>query len=381
MVKIVVLGYGRIGSAIVDTLTSSKIVSGIGVCDSNYDVIKDLSKEKIEVFHIDVHDKNILVRVMKEYDIAVCALPSYLGFKVEEAAIEAGVDLVDVSYMSEDPFSLDARARDAGITIVPDCGVAPGLSNMLIGLGFQEFDKVDSIKILVGSLPQNPIPPLEYIITWSSEDLLEEYTRPVRIIENGTLKYVNPLTGIELIDFEGLGVFEAFYTDGLRTLLKTLNGKVEYMCEKTLRYPGHAEKILFLKEIGMLDEEPLDVDGVKMVPRKFLARLLEKRLGARDRDMLLLRVMLKGVKNSSTFSKIFQVIDMYDVEKNVTALSRTTAYTATGTALLLGMKMVKEKGILPPEIIGFNKRYMEYLLNYLEERKISIKEMESFEYK
>ncbi|MDW7986441.1 MAG: saccharopine dehydrogenase C-terminal domain-containing protein [Nitrososphaerota archaeon] len=370
-----VLGYGRVGSTIVDDLISSNIVSFIGVCDKNWENIKNLSFEKIQVYNFDLNDEITLVNLMKEYDVVICALPSYLGFKVEEAAIKAGVDLVDVSYTLEDPFILDSRARDANVTIVPDCGVAPGLSNMLVGYGYSEFDEVKSVKILVGGLPQNPIPPLDYIMTWSSEDLIEEYSRPVRIIEEGVLKYVEPLTGIELVNFEGLGIFEAFYTDGLRTLLTTLSSKILEMCEKTLRYPGHAEKIMFLKKLGMFDDEPLIIDDLKIEPRKFLAKLLDKKFRINLPDMLLLRIVLKGVKGGLEFSKIFQVIDLYDEEKNITALSRTTGYTAAGVALLLAKKIIREKGVLPPEMIGFNKMYMNHLLKYLAERGVTVLEI------
>ncbi len=378
-VRVLVLGYGLVGSVIVDDLVSSSLTSVVGVGDYNSEVIKGLHGEKVEGFRVDVRDRDELVRLMKKYDLVVGALPGSLGFRVEEAAVDAGVDMVDISYMPEDPFQLDSRAKDAGVTIVPDCGVAPGLSNLLVGYGYSKFDDVRSVKIFVGGLPRRPVPPLDYIITWSSEDLIEEYTRPVRIVKDGVLSYVEPLTGIELVRFEGLGEFEAFYTDGLRTLVKTFGDKVVEMWEKTLRYPGHVEKILLLKKLGMLNNDPLDVSGFKIEPRKFLIRLLDKNLRMKEPDMLLLRVVLNGVKDGSSLSKIFEVIDTYDKNKGLTALSRTTGYTATSVALLLGMGIINEKGILPPEIIGLNEKYTKYILKHLSERNIHIKEIDTIE--
>ncbi len=377
--KVLVLGYGFVGSVIVNDLVSSNLTSIIGIVDLNYERIKGLHNEKIETFNINVNDRDNLVKLMKRYDVVIGALPGSLGFKAEEAAVMAGVNMVDVSYMPEDPFQLDAKAKDASITIIPDCGVAPGLSNLLVGYGYSQLDEVRSIKIFVGGLPKKPIPPLDYIITWSSEDLIEEYTRPVRIIKNGSLMYVEPLTGIELVKFEGLGEFEAFYTDGLRTLLRTFGDKVIEMWEKTLRYPGHAEKIRLLKELGMLDTEPVNIEGTNVEPRKIIVKLLNKKLMKKEEDMLLLRVLLNGNKDGLPVSKLFEVIDMYDNVKGITALSRTTAYTATGISLLLGMGIINEKGVIPPETIGLNEKYMKYLLKHLFERNIHVKEMSIIE--
>jgi len=172
---------------------------------------------------------------------------------------------------------------------------------------------------------------------------------------------------------------DSFYTDGLRTLLRTFGNKVDEMWEKTLRYPGHAEKIILLKELGMFDVQPLDINGVKIEPRKIIIKLLDKKLRIREQDMLLLRVILSGVKNGLPVSRLFEVIDVYDERKNITALSRTTAYTATGVALLLGMKMIKEKGVVPPEFLGLNEKYMKYLLRHLSERNIHVYEKEIVE--
>ncbi|MEM3715073.1 MAG: saccharopine dehydrogenase C-terminal domain-containing protein [Nitrososphaeria archaeon] len=377
--KVLVLGYGLVGSVIVDDLVSSNLTSVVDVGDYNYEVVKILRGEKVEGFRIDVRDRSELIRLMRRYDLVVGALPGSLGFRVEEAAVDAGVNMVDISYMPEDPFQLDSRAKDAGVTIIPDCGVAPGLSNLLVGYGYSKFDDVRSIKIFVGGLPKRLVPPLDYVITWSSEDLIEEYTRTVRIVKDGVLSYVEPLTGVELVRFEGLGEFEAFYTDGLRTLVKTFGDKVVEMWEKTLRYPGHVEKILLLKRLGMLDRDPLDVDDFKVEPRKFLVRLLDKNLRIKEPDMLLLRIILNGVKDGSLLSKIFEVVDVYDEDKGLTALSRTTAYTATGIALLLGMGMISEKGVVPPEIIGLNEKYTKYVLKHLAEKNIHIKEINIIE--
>ncbi|MBS7637268.1 saccharopine dehydrogenase, partial [Candidatus Bathyarchaeota archaeon] len=224
-------------------------------------------------------------------------------------------------------MTLDERAIEAGVTIIPDCGVAPGLSNMLVGRSAQKLDEVHSIHILVGGIPARAEPPLGYTITWSPEDLLDEYTRKVRIVRDGMLTEVEPLTGLENMDLPGVGTLEAFYTDGLRTLLRTV--KAREMWEKTLRYPGHVEKIRLLRDLGFLDGESIEIEGLPIPIKRLTARILERKLyRPKVEDVLVMKVEVSGIRGGEDKRYTHYLLDRYDKERGITAMARTTAYTA-----------------------------------------------------
>ena len=233
-----VLGCGLMGSAIArDLVESGGMEVTIAARDERKlrEYVAQLGSERASAVGVDARDERALVELMRGFDVVAGALPGRLGFGAMRAAIEAGTDMVDISFMPQNPLELDDPARAAGVTIIPDCGVAPGLSNMFVGYGASRLDRVKEVHIKVGGLPQNPMPPLGYRITWSVEDLLEEYTRRARIVQGGHIKEVEALSGLELVDFPGIGELECFYTDGLRTLLHTV--KADVMDEKTLRIP------------------------------------------------------------------------------------------------------------------------------------------------
>jgi saccharopine dehydrogenase-like NADP-dependent oxidoreductase len=269
------------GSAAAEDLSNSLGHAEIVVADRNLatakDVVKRIGKGNLSCLQLDAAKKEMLVDALKNFDLVLGFLPPKLGFHLMEACIQAGKNLVDVSYMPENPLALHKKAVEANVTIVPSCGLAPGLSNLLIGHAVVNLDKVEKVHILVGGLPEKPVPPLGYVITWSPESLIEEYTSKARIFQDGRITEVEALTGLETVEFPKIGVLEAFYTDGLRTLLYTIRG-VKEMWEKTLRYPGHAEKIRLLKDLGFFSTEEITVNGVKLQPRQFTARLLEKQL-------------------------------------------------------------------------------------------------------
>ncbi len=255
--KAIVLGCGNIGSVAAEDLAHSMCSTEIVVAD--YDetkakgVVERIGASNLSWIKIDVTKHDELVDTLRGFDLAIGFLPGNLGYSLAEACIEAKKDLVDVSYMPEDPLPLNKAAVHAGMTIVPDCGLAPGISNVLVGHSVSGLEKVESIHVMVGGIPEKPVPPLDYVITWSAESLIDEYTRKAWIIKNGRKVEVEALTGLEQIEFPNVGRLEAFYTDGLRTLLHTMKGVVD-MWEKTLRYPGHAEKIGLLRTLGFFSE-------------------------------------------------------------------------------------------------------------------------------
>lgn len=199
--------------------------------------------------------------LLKNCDLVSGALPSELGFHAMKEAIDAGVDMVDTSFMQENPLVLDELARKNEVSVVPDCGVAPGLSHILVDHHLSMLKTAEGIHIMMGGLPQSPKPPLGYVVTWSVRDLIEEYTLPARIIRGKSIISVDPLSESDLVDVPGLGKLESFYSDGLRTLLHTVPD-VESMDERTLRYPDHVDKIRVLRDCGMFNKEPLFIEGL-----------------------------------------------------------------------------------------------------------------------
>jgi saccharopine dehydrogenase-like NADP-dependent oxidoreductase len=371
--KILTIGCGYIGSVLVRHLSERIPSAEIAVSDENREAImkaiSSIGRGNVKPLQLNIHDYDRLVKVAEDFDILVGLAPGRLGYKTVEAAIEAGVNMVDLSYMQEDPMTLNDRALKAGVTVIPDCGVAPGLSHILVGRAVSMLDKVKNVIILVGGIPQNRIPPLDYKVTWCVEDLIEEYVRRPKIVKNGKTIEVEALDGLEEVDFPGIGKLEAFYTDGVRTLHHSIKG-VENMWEKTLRYPGHAEKIKLLRDLGFFDETP--IDGVS--PRSLTIRVLERKLSLPEiKDLVAMRVDVDGVKNGREICYSYILIDYYDDERKVTAMGRTTAYTASAVIQLLARGEIKEAGVIPPERLGMDRKCFERIMEELERDGIRVR--------
>jgi saccharopine dehydrogenase-like NADP-dependent oxidoreductase len=371
--KILTIGCGYIGSVLVRHLSERIPSAEIAVSDENREAImkaiSSIGRGNVKPLQLNIHDYDRLVKVAEDFDILVGLAPGRLGYKTVEAAIEAGVNMVDLSYMQEDPMTLNDRALKAGVTVIPDCGVAPGLSHILVGRAVSMLDKVKNVIILVGGIPQNRIPPLDYKVTWCVEDLIEEYVRRPKIVKNGKTIEVEALDGLEEVDFPGIGKLEAFYTDGVRTLHHSIKG-VENMWEKTLRYPGHAEKIKLLRDLGFFDETP--IDGVS--PRSLTIRVLERKLSLPEiKDLVAMRVDVDGVKSGREICYSYILIDYYDDERKVTAMGRTTAYTASAVIQLLARGEIKEAGVIPPERLGMDRKCFERIMEELERDGIRVR--------
>lgn len=376
--KILVLGTGNIGSVIAKDLATNMPPAKIAMADKDLDRAQEAAARtgmrNISALQLDIFDRKSLIDTLRGFDLVVGALPGEIGHKVLKACIDAKVNMVDVSFMPENPLPLDEEARKAAVTIIPDCGVAPGLSHMLMMRGMSKLDKVHDAQILVGGLPAKGIPPLGYTITWSVEGLIDEYTRKARIVSNGKITEVEPLDSLEEIELPGVGKLEAFISDGLRTLLYTAKD-VENMAEKTLRYPGHIEKIRLLKELGFFDQEPVHVGALSISPKSVTVRLLERKLKKPNvQDILVMLVQVDGIKGGKRLRHSFFVLDRYDKRGKVTAMARTTAYTASCVAQLLAEKAIKEEGIIPPEKLGANEAIFKKLTVLLKKHGIRIKE-------
>ena len=373
--KVIVLGAGKMGSVIAEDFfkTGARITSG--------DI--DLARAKRvaelvdgEALVVDTSDYDSLVETLGDFDLVIGALPGDFGYRALEACIEAEKNVVDVSDCPEDPWALDERARDAGVTIIPDCGVAPGLSNLLVGIGASKLDDVEEVKIMVGGIPEHRVPPLDYIITFNADNLIDEYLREVTIVKGGKLVQVPALSGLEEIYFPGVGTLEAFYTDSLRSLLTSFPGATN-LSEKTLRYPGHVEKIELLKELGFFSEDPVMVQGVEVSPKSVSARVFDRSLTMPEvGDLLAMTLEISGKKDGRRKGYRYTVLEYFDHEAGVSAMARTTAYTTSITAQILIEGKVQEKGVVPMEKLGANHGFAKKMLEELGKRNVEINETE-----
>ena len=372
--RLLSIGCGYIGSVLAEELIHGLDFEELIISDSGKEKIEETAKklgERVVPLQLDITDYSNLLEVIENADLVIGLSPGRLGFNVMKACAEKKKDLVDLSFMAEDPFVFQKSASDAGVIIVPDCGVAPGLSNILIGRSSSQLDEVEDVSIFVGGLPQKPVPPLNYKVTWCVEDLFEEYTRKAKIIRNGKMVEVDALEGLEEIEFEGLGRFEAFFTDGVRTLHNTI--KAENMWEKTLRYPGHAEKIKLIKKFGLLEKEP--IASLNTSPWEFMIKFWEENLSFIEaRDLVLMRIGVSGRKDSAKILYTYEMIDYFDERKNITAMGRSTAYTAFAVIKLIIEKRIAQKGVVSPEILGMDKKIFAEIRHILKERNLEIKE-------
>ena len=375
--RVLVLGCGRMGSAIAMDMAQSDDVSKVVLGDfdekKTEQLAAKLESDKVLGQRVDVMDQQATVKLMKNFDIVMSALPYGINVLASKAAVEAGVNLVDLTY-EERQWELDTPAKEAGVTLVPDCGVAPGLANILAGYGVSLMDEAEEIHIICGGIPQKPVPPLGYRIVFETQGLVDMYCEKSRIVRNGKIVKVDTLSGLEKVQFPGLGELEAFYTDGLSTLLRVMKGKVKNMDEKTARWPGHAEKIRAFRNTGFFNTEPIEVDGVKIIPRKVAVSILNKalRLGE-EKDVTVLRVDVLGKKDGNDVEHSFVMVDFFDEERGVTSMARTTGYTAGIVGRMVARGEIQKRGVVPPEeaLAGKHKRF----ISQLADRGIKIQEI------
>ncbi|MBS3790166.1 MAG: saccharopine dehydrogenase NADP-binding domain-containing protein [Candidatus Thermoplasmatota archaeon] len=353
--KILVLGAGVVGEAIVHDLDQDHKVSVGDVDAAKLKKVKDYAK----TFVLDIRNKDKVLSKMEEHDVVIGALPGDLGFKTIKLAIESGTDIVDVSFMPEDLLHLDEEAEKKGVTVLIDAGFGPGMSNVFAGRIAEEIGDLKSLKIWIGSLPQEPQPPLYYKLTWSPKDLIEEYTRPARIIVDGEEMEIDPLNDIEKDIHLNDRRFEGFYSDGLRTLLDTI--EVENMDEITLRWKGHLEKIKVLRELDFFEEENLD----------YTLEVIKNKMDYDSPDFSLMEVVGKGIDDEKEKMIRYQ---FYDEEtENFSSIARTTGFsTAVMTRLLIDKGL--EDGVNPPEDLGRDEELFDFLVEELRKRNIQVEE-------
>jgi saccharopine dehydrogenase-like NADP-dependent oxidoreductase len=294
-----------------------------------------------------------------------------MGYKTLEAVIDAGKNTVDISFFPEDALQLDKLAKDKNVTVITDCGVAPGVSNFIIGRHNEEM-KVTSFECYVGGLPKERKPPFQYKAPFSPIDVIEEYIRPARLVEGGKIVTKPALSEREIMLFDEIGELEAFNTDGLRSLIFTMKNIPE-MKEKTLRYPGHIDLIIALKQAGFFETDPVLINDTAISPLQFTSRILinQWKLDPEEEEFTIMKVIVKGEKDGKQKTVEYNLLDRYDKATKISSMSRTTGYTCTAAVNLIAKELFKEKGVFPPELVGKNKNCFDYVINYLRERNVN----------
>ena len=356
--RMLVLGAGLQGSACAYDLLQDKEVTEVRLADVHVGHIPEFlapySGPRLLPTPLDVRDHDAVLGAMRQCDAVMSAIPYYFNFDLAKLAVEAGVHFCDLGGNTEIVFKqkeLDAEARRKNITVVPDCGLAPGMVNILAEYGIRQLDSVDSVKIYVGGLPQHPEPPLNYMLVYSLEGALDYYTTLSWVLRNGKRTHVPALSEREPVAFDSVGMLEAFHTaGGLSTMAFRYEDKVPTMEYKTLRYPGHAALMEDIRAMGLLDLTPVDVKGVKVVPRDaFIASVMPKLFKPKGRDLVALRVVVSGKKDGAAAMKTFELVDRYDEAHDISAMMRTTGYSLSITGLMQARGQVTPPGVHTPD--------------------------------
>ena len=366
--KIAVLGAGLVGKAIAIDLADSAEVTSF---DISGEALLALEKRGIRTQLADLADLETLRALLQPYDLVVGAVPGFMGFRTVQTVIEANKNMVDISFFPEDAFELDALAKSKQVTIVTDCGVAPGMGNIILGYHHGRM-KVNSYECLVGGLPVVREWPYEYKAVFSPIDVIEEYTRPARYIQDGALVVREALSDPELIHFEGLGTLESWNSDGLRSLIKTMPD-IPNMIEKTLRYPGCIEYLRVLRDSGFFSYEEIEVRGARIRPVDVTAKLLfpKWKLADGEREFTVMRIRVSGDEKGTAVRYEYNLLDYTDPATGTLSMARTTGYTCTAAANLVLEGKFSRKGICPPEMLGADEENFRFVMDYLKARRVA----------
>ena len=376
MKSVAVLGAGLVGSLVARDLAADGRWSVLSVDRSEHALGRLAGIPNLTTERADLGDAAEVARVASKVDVVVGAVPGFMGTRTVRAVLETGRPVSDISFSPEDPFDLAPVAKAKGVSAIVDCGVSPGLSGLAVGRAASRLDALDDVSIFVGGLPAERHWPFEYRSVFSPTDVIEEYTRPARVVEGGRVVVKPALSGVEPLSVPGVGTLEAFYTDGLRTLLTTV--KARNLCEKTLRYPGHADRMRMLRETGFFSDEPLTLDGSPVVPRKLTEALLFHawRRPADEAELTFLRVACEGTRAGRRVRRTFELLDRTDPKTGDSSMARTTGFPcATGARLLLEGAFGKP-GVFPPELLADDDVLYSRFLADLSARGVAVRETE-----
>ena len=369
--KIVVLGGGRVGNAIVRDLAAEEDFSVL-VVDVDPVAVERLTEHGADGVVADLSDPETVSQAVAGADLVVSAVPGFMGYATVERVLQEGHPVVDLSFFRQDAYGLDEVAKEAGVPCLVDCGISPGLSNMILGRLEEHLDETYSYRCLVGGLPVERAWPWEYKAPFSPGDVIQIYTKPARLRREGVEITLPALSEVELVEFPGLGTLEAFNTDGLRSLLKT--SKTPEMVEKTMRYPGHAEKMQMLRQAGFFSTENILVASGEARPRDVTEALLigAWQFEAGEPDLTVMRIVIEGAKDDVALRYTYNLLDYYNTETETSSMARTTGYTCTGMVRLVARGLWTEPGVAPPEVVGRNAECFDYVIKHLESRNVQI---------
>ncbi len=370
MNKIIVLGAGMVGRAIAIDLAKKYNVVSADICEES---LKKLEKiENIETILSDLSEKENIKNLIKDADIVVSAVPGFMGFETLKTIIESSKDVVDIAFFTEDALQLDKLAKKHNVTAIMDCGVAPGMSNAILGYHNAKM-KVEDFEFYVGGLPQIRTLPFQYKAPFSPIDVIEEYTRPARFVENGKTVVKPALSDTELIEFKDIGTLEAFNTDGLRSLIKTMD--IPNMKEKTLRYPGYIDQIKLLRNYGFFQTEEVQIEGKKIRPIDLTSKLLISKWKLEDDEpeLTVMKVIVSGIEDNKKVKYTYDLFDKFDTVTQTSSMARTTGYSCTSAVELVLSSDFAGKGLFPPEFLGAKDDCLKKMLAYQEDRNIFYK--------
>lgn len=365
MKKVIILGAGLVGKAMAIDLAKSFDVTSV---DINELALAEVNGYGIKTQKVDFSNLELLSSILHPFDFVVGAVPGFMGFQTVKTVIEAGKNMVDISFFPEDPFLLDDLAKKHNVTIVTDCGVAPGMGNIILGYHNKRM-KIDSYECLVGGLPVVREWPYEYKAVFSPIDVIEEYVRPARYVQNKAVVVKEALSDPELIHFDGVGTLESWNSDGLRSLIKTMPD-IPNMIEKTLRYPGCIEYLRVLRETGFFSYEAIDVKGQKIRPIDVTAKLLfpKWKLKPGEEEFTVMRIRMNGEENGKKKTYQYNLLDR--TTNGTLSMARTTGYTCTAAVHLVSDGKFIRKGICPPEYLGEDEANFKFIVGYLKERNV-----------
>lgn len=363
--QIAILGAGMVGRAMAIDLSKNFQVTSFDLSKESLSILSQKNNQ-IKTIQTDLSDYANYDSLLEKFDFVITAVPGFMGYKTLEAVIKAKKNVVDISFFPEDALQLSDLAIKNKVTAIVDCGVAPGMSNLILGYHNAKM-KIDCFECMVGGLPIKRTLPFEYKAPFSPIDVLEEYTRPARYVENACIVTKPALSDAELIDFDKVGTLESFNTDGLRSILFTM-GHIPNMKEKTLRYPGHIDLMKGLIKAGFLNSTPISFKGQSISPLSFTSAILfdQWKLGSTEPEFTLMTIKISG--EGKTIS--YDLYDEYDAVTETSSMSRTTGYTCTAALNMLAQNLFTDKGVFPPELVGKQEGCFNFIINYLRERNI-----------
>lgn len=367
--KIAILGAGMVGRTMALDLAKDFEVTSFDKSSNNLQLLFKLNSQ-IKIQEADLSDYENYSQLLANFNIVVIAVPGFMGYKTLETVIKCGKNIADISFFPENALDLHELAIKHNVTAITDIGVAPGMSNIILGR-YNEEMQVENFECFVGGLPKIRKKPFEYKAPFSPIDVLEEYTRPARLQENGFVITRPALSETELMNFEGIGTLEAFNTDGLRSLLFTMN-HIPNLKEKTLRYPGHVELIIALQKAGFFNTEKINVIGTEISPLEFTSKILFKewKLNEGEEEITVMKVIIEGKENAVNKKVVYNLFDEYDTVNQLSSMSRSTGYTCTAAVNLLAKNMFSQKGVFPPELVGKHKNCFDFIFQYLKDRNV-----------